>query len=290
MKPMIDAFWRAGAYCLHPKVIGLSLLPLAIVAVATGLLGYFFWEPAIDAVRATLERWSLLAPLFGWLDAIGAGSFRSVLAPLLIVAFALPLIVVASLVLVAALMTPALVRLVAARRFPALEQRRGGGFWQGVVASLGWTVVALIALVVSMPFWLIPPLGIVLPPLIWGWLTTRVLSFDVLAEHASASERRRLVVQHRWPLLGMGIVTGYLGAAPTLLWALSALTLVFAPVLIVVSIWLYTLIFAFSALWFAHYLLAALHRLRGAPAAPSGAENRRFVNPPALDTPQPPSR
>ena len=60
----------------------------------------------------------------------------------------------------------------------------------------------------------------------------------------------------------MGIVSGSLGAAPSLLWAVSALTLVLAPFLILVSIWLYTLVFAFSSLWFAHYLLAALQRLR----------------------------
>jgi hypothetical protein len=46
------------------------------------------------------------------------------------------------------------------------------------------------------------------------------------------------------------------------LWAASAATLIFAPVLVVVSVWLYTLIFAFASCWFAHYLLAALQRLR----------------------------
>jgi hypothetical protein len=40
------------------------------------------------------------------------------------------------------------------------------------------------------------------------------------------------------------------------------MTLVFAPVLMAVSVWLYTLVFAFSALWFAHYLLGALHQHR----------------------------
>jgi hypothetical protein len=63
-------------------------------------------------------------------------------------------------------------------------------------------------------------------------------------------------------LLAIGVVCGALGAAPSLLWAVSALTLVLAPLLILVSIWLYTLVFAFSSLWFAHYLLAALQRLR----------------------------
>ena len=59
------------------------------------------------------------------------------------------------------------------------------------------------------------------------------------------------------------MVSGYLGAAPSLLWAASALTLVFAPLLIVVSVWLYTLVFGFSALWFTHYALSALAVQRG---------------------------
>ena len=60
----------------------------------------------------------------------------------------------------------------------------------------------------------------------------------------------------------MGVACGYLSAAPSLVWAVSALALVLAPILIVVSVWLYTLVFAFSSLWFAHYALAALQALR----------------------------
>jgi hypothetical protein len=56
----------------------------------------------------------------------------------------------------------------------------------------------------------------------------------------------------------MGILTGYLGAAPSLLWISGAMFIAFAPLLAPVAIWIYTLVFAFSALWFAHYLLAAL--------------------------------
>ena len=60
----------------------------------------------------------------------------------------------------------------------------------------------------------------------------------------------------------MGAGIGLLGAAPSLLWAVSALTLVFAPLVVLVSLWLYTMIFAFAALWSAHFMLAALQRLR----------------------------
>jgi hypothetical protein len=267
MPLLLDAFWRAAAYCLHPRVILLSVLPLLVVGGTAALLGYFYWEGAVGAVRAAMEGWRLLSSLFEWLDSIGASGFRSVLAPLVIVALAVPLVVVLSLLLVAVLMTPAIVGLVARRRFPQLERRHGAGFWQSALTSLGCTLLALLALAVSIPLWFIPPLVLLVPPLIWGWLTYRVMTFDVLAEHASVEERRTILREHRWPLLGIGIVTGYLGAAPSLVWAVSALTLIFAPVLIVVAVWLYTLVFAFSALWFAHYALAALQRLRAIEAA-----------------------
>lgn len=262
MKELIDACWRAVAYCLHPRVILLSLAPLLLSGGLAFALGWFYWEPSVDAVQARIEAWSLGAAGMAWLESVGAGAFRPVIAPLIVVAMALPVIVVLSLLLVALLMTPAMVRLVAARRFPTLERRHGAGAWASAAWSLGCTVIALVALVVSMPLWLIPPLVLVLPPAIWGWLTYRVMAFDVLAEHATKAERRQILSEHRWPMLAMGIVAGYLGAAPTLIWAVSAAVLIFAPVLILLSIWLYTLVFAFSSLWFAHYALGALQALR----------------------------
>jgi hypothetical protein len=272
VSPILDAFWRAAAYCLHPRVIALSLAPLLLAGGLTLALGYFFWDPAVAAVRSTLEGWSLVDALLRWLEARGAGGLRALLAPLVIVALALPAIVVLSLLMVALLMAPALVSLVARRRFADLEARHGAALWQSVLWSLGCTLVALLALALSLPLWFVPPLVLVLPPLIWGWLTYRVMTFDVLAEHASAAERRTILHEQRWPLLAIGVVCGYLGAAPTLLWAAGAATLIFAPLLVLVSVWLYTLVFAFAALWFAHFALAALQRLRAAaPPAASAA-------------------
>lgn len=267
MKNLLDAFWRAGAYCLHPRVIVLSILPLVITGALAAVLGYFYWEQSLASVRATLDGWALLRTLFRWLDSIGGADFRAVLVPLIVVALSVPVIIIVSLLLVATLMTPALVNLVAARRFAQLERRHGAAVWQSVAWSLGCTLLALVALIITIPLWFVPPLVLVLPPLIWGWLTYRVLSFDVLAEHASGAERREIMREHRWPLLAMGIVAGYLGAAPSLVWAVSAAMLIFAPLLIVVAVWLYTLVFAFSALWFSHYALAALQAMRAASAA-----------------------
>jgi hypothetical protein len=79
-----------------------------------------------------------------------------------------------------------------------------------------------------MPLWLVPPLVLILPPLIWGWLTYRVFAFDALATHASGDERKAILREHRGSLLVMGVLSGYLGAAPSLLWASGAMFIALA--------------------------------------------------------------
>lgn len=289
MKPLVDAFWRAAAYCLHPRVIWLSLLPFVLTGLLAGLLGYFFWEAALAAVRAQLDAWSLTGAALDWLTGVGADGLRTLIGPLIVLALTLPVLVIVSLLVVALIMMPRLVDLVAKRRFADLERKRGAAWWQSAAGSLGATALALLALIVSIPLWLIPPMALVLPPLIWGWLGYRVMSHDALAEHASAEERRELMREHRLPLLGIGVVTGYLGAAPALVWAVGAIALAFAPLLIVVSMWLYTLVFAFSALWFSHYALAALQALRARRATepPATAVVVDALPPPASAQPAP---
>lgn len=269
MTLFFDSFWRAAAYCVRPRVIALSFLPLIVmVALALGL-GYYFWEPALDWVRAGLEASSVVNSVWDWLQSVGAGSIKMVLAPLVVIFAVTPVIVVLSLLLVAVLMTPALTNLVAERRFPQLERKHGGSLVKSLLWSFGSTLLAVVALIVSIPLWLVPPLVLVLPPLIWGWLTYRVMAFDALAEHASEPERQLLFKQHRVRLLSIGVVCGFLGAAPSLLWASGALFAAAFVILVPVAIWIYTLVFAFSSLWFAHYCLAALQTLRATTALPN---------------------
>jgi hypothetical protein len=262
MSKLLDSFWRAVMYCIHPRVIALSVLPLVIMVVISLGLGYFYWDAALAAVRSGLESYELLNTMVQWLEGLGLGNLRVVLAPVLLLSLAIPVIVIVALLFVALLMTPAMVALVAERRFPLMERKKGGSLIASLFWSLSSTALAAVALIISIPLWLIPPLILILPPLIWGWLTYRVMSYDALVDHASAGERREIFRRHRASLLGIGVLSGYLGAAPSLIWASGAMFVAAAPVLVPVAIWIYTLVFAFSSLWFAHYCLAALDQLR----------------------------
>ena len=295
MSQLLNSFWRAVAYCMHPRVIALSILPLVIMTVLSLGLGYFFWENALSAVRANLDSFELVNTSMRWLENLGLGSLRLVLGPALVLFLAIPVIVIISLLFVAMFMTPAMVALVAERRFPQLERKKGGSLLASLLWSVGSTVLAAIALLVSMPLWLIPPLVLILPPLIWGWLTYRVMSYDALAEHASRHERQQILKENRAALLSIGVLSGYLGAAPSLIWASGAMFVAMAPVLVPVAIWLYTLVFAFSSLWFAHYSLAMLEQLRSKnalasdPATPAAIEIVSPEQTPALVGPSSPA-
>ena len=275
MGPLLDSFWRAAGYCLMPRVVALSLLPLLLITLIAVGGAYLYWDTAVAWMQGILEASSWLQMLWGWLHGLGVDNLPVMLAPLLVLMLATPVVVIICVLAVAVLMVPAIVDLVGQRRFAQLQRKRGGTFFVSVLWSLGSTIVALLALVVSMPLWLIPPLVLILPPLIWGWLTYRVMAFDALAEHASKPERQEIFKRHRLSLLAIGILTGLLGAAPGIVWASGVVFAAAFFVLVPVAIWIYTLVFAFSSLWFTHYCLAALQRLReqggdaGARAVPA---------------------
>lgn len=263
-----DALWRAALYCLFPRVVALSLLPLALCAAVLGVGVWLGWTPALSWLREALSQWSLTQFLLDALARFGLEGLRALVAPVLLVILAVPLVLVLCLLLVAAFMTPAMVALVQRRRLPQLMAQGSTPTWRALAWSASATLQALVAFVLTLPLWLIPPFPLLLPPLVWGWLTYRVMAFDALVDWASPAEIQQLLKAHRRTLLGMGVGCGLLGAAPSALWAMGALTLAFAPFILLLSVWLYTLAFAFSSLWFAHFLLPALQHLR-TPTAPA---------------------
>jgi hypothetical protein len=179
----------------------------------------------------------------------------------------LPLMVLTALIFVGTMAMPAIIRHVSRGHYPAMEQRRGGSWWGSAWVGIWAFFLFALLWIVTLPLTLIPPFTVVVQPLLWGWLTYRVMAYDAWSEHASDEERRELMRMHRWPLLLIGAAGGAMGAAPTLIWLGGALTVILFPLLAGLSIWLYVLIFIFTGLWFTHYCLHALEDLRKSRAA-----------------------
>jgi hypothetical protein len=269
MNDLLRSFGRALASALHPRMLWLTFKPFIVATVGWGVLLWFFWQTLTGATRTWLDDWSFTATLYHLFDRLGFSALHAVIAPFIVIAMAIPLIVVTVLLLIAMLSMPAVIRFLAARQFAELEMRRGGTWYGSLGQALWTTLVCLVLLIVTLPLWLVPPFFALIPPLLWGWLTYRVMTYDALALHATRDERRELVRRYRLPLLMIGIVSGLLGSVPTLLWASSVWLIVLFPVITTVTIWIYAFILVFSALWFGYYCLRALQRMRA--EAPGGA-------------------
>ena len=83
MKLMLSSFWRAAAYCVHPKIILLSLIPIAILAAGFVALGVWAWDPAQALVSGFLDSWSLAQSLWTWLESVGLAKVKVFLVPIL---------------------------------------------------------------------------------------------------------------------------------------------------------------------------------------------------------------
>ncbi|TAL99681.1 MAG: EI24 domain-containing protein [Paraburkholderia sp.] len=262
MNDLMRSFGRALASAFHPVMLWLTFVPFLVAAIVWGGLLYAFWQPLIDTARIWLQSWGFTATLYHLFDWVGFGAMRAVIAPLVVIAVAIPLIVVTVLLLIVALSMPRVIRYLSARQYATLEMRRGGSWYGSLAYSLGTTLVCIALMIVTLPLWLVPPFFALIPPLLWGWLTYRVMTYDALALHASAEERRALVRRYRLPLLAIGIVSGLLGSLPTAIWVSSAWLVVLFPAVAALTIWIYAFILVFTALWFGNYCLRALQRMR----------------------------
>ena len=276
MTPLFHSFFRALMTQMHPRMLLMTVLPFVAAVALWGLALWLGLQPLIDQLHAWFSDYGLFRWSGEMLDSLGLSGLRTLLVPLIAMWLLLPLMIVTALFLVGVLAMPAIGRHVGQHHYPQLERRHGGSFGGSVWVSLSSFVAFLFAWLITLPLNLVPLFALIVQPLLWGWLTCRVMAYDALSDFADADELMKIRIGQRFPLLVIGVVTGSLGAVPGLLWLGGVMSVIFFPVLAAVAIWLYLLVFVFSGLWFQHYCLDALARLRSTPIA--GNDPSRVVD------------
>ncbi|QWD27461.1 EI24 domain-containing protein [Polynucleobacter paneuropaeus] len=263
VQQVVRAFGLALVGAMHPRMLWLSLRPFFIISVFWGCLIWLTWTPSLAMLSSFLTNSIFTNWIQDGLIWAGFDNARAWIAPFFFVMMIIPLIAISLLVLIAFTTVPAIVNSLCKQSlYSDLQSKRGGSLIGSLFYTFWSAFICLVLVMLTLPVWWIPPLFAILPPLFWGWLTMRLMSYDVLAGHASSEERDILIQQNRWSLLVMGIACGMLGAVPTFFWATSALALVLFPIVSFVALWIYSLIFVFAGLWFSHFLLEALQNLR----------------------------
>jgi len=263
---MRDVFlsWRRAVRAqFSRKMLLLSVLPLIMSVVLWGAALFFGLQPLIDFVQTIFTNYGWFDASAGVMSGFGLGMLKTLVVPLVAMLLLLPLMICTSLLFMGLAAMPAIGRHVGQHHFPTLEKKHGGSVLGSVGVNLSAVVVFCVLWLLTVPLYFIAPLAILVHALLWGALTARVMTYDALAEYASADERRLLRQRHRRALLLIGTVSGAAGALPGLAWIGGALiSVVLFPVLAMLSLWLYLVIFIFTGLWFQYFCLHALTVLR----------------------------
>ena len=279
VRPVLTAYGRALRSQFTGPMLRLSFIPFLLSMVLWGFLLYFGYEPFRDYVATLFAAYNGYGASSSFLGISGMGVLKTIIVPLLSMLVLLPLMIVTSMVFMGVAGMPPIVRHVSQRQYPDLEMKRGGSFMGSVMINLTGFAVFVPLWIVSLPLYAFAPLAVLAQVLLWGWLTSRVMAYDALADHASDAEMATIVRSHRRPLMIIGMISGAAGALPGLAWIGGAVVSVLLfPLLAALSVWLFTLVFIFTGLWYQYYCLQALEELRAQqpvamPAQPDGADH-----------------
>ena len=206
MQQVFKSFGLALVGTMHPKMLWLSLRPFLIVSVLWGCIIWLTWTPALEILSIFLTTSIFTSWIQDGLIWAGFENARAWIAPLFFVMLLIPLISISLLVFIALTTVPSIVKMLTRQHtYKDIEKKEGGGLLGSFIYTIWSALICLALVMLTLPVWWVPPLVAVLPPLLWGWLTMRLMSYDVLAQHASSQERDTLLHEHRWPLLAVDL-------------------------------------------------------------------------------------
>lgn len=214
---------RVWLYFFAPAILAVIFMIGLSVFLLDRLIASFVEQPPMSWIASWGAFWlaKLLAALGGWLV---------ILSTSYLIAMLLTAIVVLPLLLKHLSVTdyPELARLGS----DSVAASTWNSVWAAVLFIIGWLV--------TVPLWLVPGLGLVLPFFWMAWLNRRTFAYDALAVHATDDEWRELRRRQAMPLLALGLVMALLAHVP--------LMGLLAPSL--------------AGLAYVHFCLEALRRLR----------------------------
>lgn len=262
MKSVLKSYGRALLMQLNVRMLLLTLLPSLLGLILWGFLLALSLQPLIDFLQQNLVSGDMYRMAGELLTFFGLLALKAFLVPLIAMWLLLPVMLLTALVFVSVVAMPLMNRSISRKYFAQLEKQGRACWWRSAGFALLSLAIFSLLWLVSLPLSLLLPIGLILEPILIGWLTYRVMTYDALASHATVEERRTIMQTQRWQLWVVGIMTGLLSTLPGMIWMGGALWIFVLPLFAAVAIWLYVVVFMFSGLWFQLFCLDALERLR----------------------------
>jgi len=190
---------RVWLYMLAPAIVAVLAMVGLSVLLLERLIASFIEQPPMSWIVAWGAFWlaKLLAALGGWLLILSASYLLAML-------------------LTAIIVVPLLLNHLAAVDYPDLARTGSDSVVASTWNSIWAALLFIVGWLLTMPLWLVPGLGLLLPLFWMGWLNRRTFAFDALAAHATDDEWRALRRAQALPLLVLGLAMALLAHVPFL--------------------------------------------------------------------------
>lgn len=214
---------KTWLYLLTPAIASLLFMIGLVIFSLKRLIDAFIEQPPMTWIAEWGAFWlaKFFAVIGGWLVIFSASYMLSML-------------------LAAIIILPLMLKVLASNDYADLARMGDDSFSASTFNSVSAAILFMLGWVLTLPLWLIPGLGLILPFFWMAWLNRRTFGYDALAVHASAEEWRTLRAQHAMPLLLLGGIMALIAHVPIIG--------MLAP--------------SVAALAYLHYCLEALRRLR----------------------------
>jgi CysZ protein len=197
----------------HPRMLWLMVWPMLVSLAVWVTVAWILWGRLALWIAEVLKQWA--APIAGWAP-FDLGTAATFIANFMLLVLFFPLVYLTALFILSIFGMDKMVDHVAAQMSPSPERRRGGGtagsIWNGIVSLAGM----VLAFLVTLPLWLVPPLGPIAVLAILSWINQRLLRYDALAEHAGKAEMHRIFRERRGGLYSLGLLLALAGYIPFL--------------------------------------------------------------------------
>jgi hypothetical protein len=212
MNTVFSACIRALRDLKEPRVIAVMVLPALASLAIWFIVAAWFWQSWVTVLGDAIGSMQFARWLRDW----GMQWLVQGAGVMALIALMLPALLITNVVITEIFAMPVMVKVVAGRDYPLLEMCKGGTVAGSLLnAGVGITVY-LVFFVVSLPLWLLGPVGLIAGALNSAYLAQRLFRYDALSEHASAVEYRALVKHAHGRLFLLGLVLAPLNYVPLL--------------------------------------------------------------------------
>ena len=202
---VLKAFGRSLTTLLRPKIWLYVAAPTVISFGLWALLAV--WE--LD----TAVAWLIEQPPLAWLPA-NVSWLASFFAYSIVWLGVLSLAYVTAVLITAIFFLPLIIEHLAKRDYPDVARMGEDSFVRSTTNSVSAALLFILGWIVTLPLWLIPGVGLILPVWWLAWINRRTFAFDALAVHASRWESETLRKDNGWGFLLLGVLLALLAYVP----------------------------------------------------------------------------